>query len=91
MYVDRISPPDVRGSMQTLYGTFVVAAGFFVGGLVGGMIGEMFTQGSGPNVIRDWTGIWLSCAALCAVCVALMVFFFPRGTADAQSPRTGPK
>ena len=85
MYVDRISPPDVRGSMQTIYGTFIVAAGFFVGGLAGGAIGEMFTQGSGENAVRDWPSIWLSCAALCAVCVALMVVFFPRGRAETQS------
>lgn len=77
MYVDRISPPDVRGSMQTLYGTFVVAAGFFVGGLAGGSIGEMFTRQVDGATVRDWTSIWLSCAALCAVCVALMIACFP--------------
>jgi len=85
IYVDRISPSDVRGSMQTLYGTFVVAAGFFVGGLAGGAIGEMFTQGVGDQAVSDWPSIWMSCAALCAVCVALMALFFPSHAAEARS------
>jgi MFS family permease len=77
MYVDRISPRDVRGSMQNLYGTFVVALGFFVGGFVGGQIGEWFSTGSGETLVRDWTGIWLSCTALCAVCLVIFAVFFP--------------
>ena len=44
MYVDRIAPVDVRGSMQTLYGVFVLSLGFFVGGFVGGMIGDVFSE-----------------------------------------------
>jgi MFS family permease len=77
MYVDRIAPADVRGSMQTLYGTFVVALGFFAGGFVSGQIGKWFTSGAGATLTRDWTSIWLSCTVLCAVCVAIFVAGFP--------------
>jgi nucleoside transporter len=77
IYVDRIAMADIRGSMQTIYGTFVLALGFFVGGFVSGQIGDWFTTGSGAAVARDWTSIWLSCAAICAVCVLLMAIFFP--------------
>jgi nucleoside transporter len=77
MYVDRIATSDVRGSMQTLYGTFVLALGFFVGGLVGAPVVAAFSTGVGDAVQRDWTSIWLSCAALCALCVVLMAVFFP--------------
>ena len=78
MYVDRISPRDVRGSMQNVYGVFFVGIGFFVGGLVGGEVGTRFTTQVGGVETRDWTGIWLSCAALCAVCVVLLMVFFPK-------------
>lgn len=105
MYVDRIAPTDVRGSMQTLYGVFVLSLGFFVGGFVGGVIGDVFSTTVGVSVlapgfyfggvtasvvgnalatsdatvtIRDWTSIWLSCAAICAACVLLFGLFFPR-------------
>jgi MFS family permease len=85
MYVDRIAPADVRGSMQTLYGVFVLSLGFFVGGFVGGMIGEIFSAPVGDATQRDWTSIWLSCAAICAVCVVVFGLFFP----DRRPERTG--
>jgi len=77
MYVDRIAPKDIRGSMQTVYGTFVVALGFFVGGFVSGQIGDWFTTTVGETAVRDWTSIWLSCAAICAGCVVVFAALFP--------------
>jgi MFS family permease len=68
----------VRGSTQTLYGTFVIALGFFVGGFVSGQVGEWFTTGTGETAVQDWTSIWLSCAALCAACVLVFAAFFPK-------------
>ena len=88
IYVDRIAASDVRGSMQTLYGTLVIALGFFVGGVVSGYVVEWFTTGAGKAEIRDWTSIWLSCAALCAACVVALALFFPRRAAlPAEPPR----
>ena len=86
MYVDRIAPPDVRGSMQTLYGTFVVALGFFVGGFVSGLVADHFT---GPSGACDWTGFWLSCAGLCAACVFVFAVFFPGRAEPAQEAAAG--
>lgn len=91
MYVDRIATLDIRGSMQTLYGTFVLALGFFTGGFVSGWVVERFStvmtdpvtgealRTAGGELIkqRDWVGIWLACAALCAVCVLVFARFFP--------------
>jgi nucleoside transporter len=77
MYVDRIAPPDVRGSMQTIYGGSIVPLGFFFGGFVGGQVGEWFSVEAGEAVVRDWTSIWLCCAALCAVCVVVFWVWFP--------------
>jgi nucleoside transporter len=73
MYVDKIAPADVRGSMQTLYGTFVIALGFFFGGIVSGWVGDYFTVGDGQ---RQWTNIWISCAALAFACTVTMIFCF---------------
>ena len=78
IYVDRIAPKDVRGSMQTVYGTFVVALGFFVGGFVSGAIGDWFSTTVDQTTVRDWTSIWLSCAAICALCVVVFAAMFPR-------------
>jgi len=76
MYVDRIAHEDIRGSMQTLYGTFVVGLGFFVGGLVGGQVGDRFSTQSDGVIVYDWTSIWLSCTLLCVVCVVAFAVLF---------------
>jgi nucleoside transporter len=102
MYIDRVIRIDLRGSMQTLYGTTVLGLGFFLGGYVGGYIGEIFTTlaGEAPlreslgissavglvsftsresiEYIRDWPGIWLSCAAIAAVALVIFAVAFPR-------------
>ena len=85
MYVDRISPRDVRGSMQNIYGVFFVSIGFFVGGLVGGEVGEWFTTQVNGVDVRDWTGIWLSSAVLCAVCVVILMVFFSHKRPEEES------
>ncbi|MFV1966953.1 MAG: MFS transporter [Pirellulaceae bacterium] len=85
MYVDRISPRDVRGSMQNIYGVFFVSIGFLVGGLVGGEVDEWFTSEVSGEVVRNWTGIWLTSAALCAVCVLLLILFFPSKEPEKQA------
>ena len=77
MYVDRFAPSDLRGSMQTLYGTFIVAFGLFAGGFISGWVGDVFSTGSGADVVRDWTSIWGSGAVFAAVCAVAFALFFP--------------
>ncbi|MHB0957445.1 MAG: MFS transporter [Pirellulaceae bacterium] len=89
MYVDKVAPADVRGSMQTLYGVFVLSLGFFVGGLVGGIVVDAFTTGEGATAVHDWNRIWFSCAALCAVCVVLFAAYFPNATLKESARRSG--
>ncbi len=82
MYVDRIAPTDVKGSMQTMYGTLILALGFFVGGIVGGEVGNVFSDSEGN--VENWAGLWWSCAALAGVCtVAFAVLFPDRPPVDA--------
>lgn len=82
IYVDRVAPQDVRGSMQTMYGTLVVALGFFAGGFISGEVGEWFSTGEGNDVVRNWKMIWLSSAALATVCVVGLLLFFPSAIPD---------
>lgn len=56
IYVDRIAPADVRGSMQNVFGAFVVGSGLFVGGFVGGAIADAFSAES-PQALRSRWGI----------------------------------
>ncbi len=83
MYVDRVAPGDVRGSMQTMYGTFVIALGFLVGGVISGWIGDYYLiGGEGAEAVRDWTKIWFTCAVIAAMGVVLLVLFFPARVAE---------
>jgi len=104
MYVDRVSPLDVRGTMQTFYGTFVLSLGFIAGGVISGVIGNAFTRPAAAEtlrsqlgivteaglkafvqdgaegkveMLRDWPGVWLACAAIAAVAALLFVALFP--------------
>lgn len=82
MYVDKVAPKDVRGSMQTLYGVFVLSLGFFVGGFVGGVVVAQFTTGEGATAVHDWNNIWSCCAIMCLLCVVLFAQFFPKLPTD---------
>jgi nucleoside transporter len=75
IYVDKVSPPDVRGSMQTFFGIFVVGAGLFLGGLVAGAVGAAFEPSPG---VHNWPGIWLSGAAIAAVAMIAFAALFPK-------------
>ena len=75
MYFDRTTPSDLRGSVQNLYGTFVIGSGFFAGGFIAGRVAEHFTPDTGA---ADWSSIWLSAAALAAVCAVAFAVLFPR-------------
>jgi MFS family permease len=87
MYVDKVASKDVRGSMQTLYGVFVLSLGFFVGGLLGGVVVDRFTTGEGATAVHDWNRIWLSCVGMCVLCVILFAVFFPKAQADQSARR----
>jgi nucleoside transporter len=110
MYIDRAVSKDLRGSMQTLYGTTVLGIGFFLGGWVGGRIGEIFTTPAGAEpfrrllgvannagivefvaqdeqLARDWPGVWLSCAAIAALGLAIFAIAFPRTPAAAREAK----
>ncbi len=82
IYVDKVAPPDLRGSMQTFYGTFIVGVGVFAGSLVAGEIGRQFESDTGAH---HWTGIWLSAAGLASLGLIAFAVLFPRDrTNDAE-------
>ncbi|MCA9005133.1 MAG: MFS transporter [Planctomycetaceae bacterium] len=52
IYVDKVAPLDVRGSMQTFFGTFVFGLGMFAGGFISGSIGDYFTSTGKDTLVR---------------------------------------
>jgi MFS family permease len=83
MYVDKVAPPDVKGSMQTFYGTFIVGAGTFFGGLFAGWIGTAYELAGGGH---NWVGVWLWGAAVAAVAMIGFAVLFPGDSNSSESP-----
>lgn len=52
IYVDKVAPLDVRGTMQTFFGTFVFGLGMFAGGFISGSIGNFFTSAGADSMLR---------------------------------------
>ncbi len=79
IYVDKMAPPDIRGSMQTFYGTFVFGTGMFLGGLIGGAVSNLYRTESLEATTRlgEFSAIWLWSAAIGAVGLAIVWLFFP--------------
>jgi nucleoside transporter len=80
IYIDRAAPSDVKGSLQTIYGVFVLGMGFVVGGIWGGRMGDLFSHGPKGAKVYDWSPLWLWCAATAAICAVALALFFPRST-----------
>jgi nucleoside transporter len=57
IFVDKVAPRDIRGSMQNLFGTFVIGLGFLVGGFVAGWVGDKFTTPPNQPTLRQSIGI----------------------------------
>jgi nucleoside transporter len=83
IYVDRVAGADLRGSMQTFFGTFVFGLGLVAGGVAGGAVGRAFSTGEGPTAVYDWPAIWLVPAGIAAVTLLGFVLLF-RPAAESQ-------
>lgn len=75
--IDRIAPPDARGSLQNFYGTVILGLGALLGGVVSGEIGAAFSTEVAETTTRNWQGIWLSGAALAGGFLFIFLAAFP--------------
>ncbi len=78
IYVDKVAPPDIRASAQSMIAIVALGFGRFLGSLFAGWIKTVFTTGAETN----WTGVFLVPCALTVICaVAFLLFFREEGTA----------
>jgi nucleoside transporter len=64
LYVDRVSPRDIRASAQSLLTLVTLGAGNFLGTLFCGKIQEMFTV----NKVTNWPPVFILPAVLTLIC-----------------------
>lgn len=82
VYVDRVTPPEIRGQAQAMNVFFTYGLGLYVGAIVAGTIaGQAFTDANGQAVtassaaaLPSWPQLWLPLAGFAAV--VLVVFWF---------------
>ncbi len=72
IYVDKVAPPDIRASAQSMIAIVALGLGRFLGSLFAGKIQEVFTTEVGTN----WTAVFLVPCALTFVCAVAFLLFF---------------
>jgi predicted MFS family arabinose efflux permease len=82
IYVDKVAPPDIRASAQSMIAIVAIGLGRGLGSLFAGRVQDFFTTDAGT----DWTGVFLVPCALTLLCaVAFLLFFRDDGeTTDYQ-------
>jgi len=78
IYVDKIAPPDIRASAQSLIAVVALGLGRFLGSLFAGAVRDVFTAGAETH----WTYVFLVPCGLTVLCAAAFLLFF-RGRAPA--------
>lgn len=80
IYVDKVAPPDIRASAQSLLALVTLGIGNFLGTQFTGIIMNHFRTAAGVN----WTGVFLIPCALTVACAIAFLLFFQ--DPDRQAP-----
>jgi MFS family permease len=72
IYVDKVAPPDIRASAQSMIAIVVLGLGRFLGSLFAGWVQRSFTSGG----VTDWTSVFLVPCVLTVLCAAAFLLFF---------------
>ena len=81
IYVDKVAPPDIRASAQSLIAIVALGLGRFLGSLFAGGIRDVFTTAAGTN----WTNVFLVPCALTVLCAVAFLLFFREEPAPAKA------
>ena len=84
IYVDKVAPPDVRASAQSMIAIVALGFGRGLGSIFAGTIRDVFTVAGTTN----WRAVFLVPCALTLLCVAAFLIFF-RGRAERAPEPAG--
>ena len=94
IYTDLKAGPRIKSQAQGLISLATYGIGMYIGSVVGGYVQKMYTTGTGPTAITNWTSVWLVPAAIAGVVLLLFLLFFRDNTrrmpASEAAPATAP-
>jgi nucleoside transporter len=82
IYTDRVAPPDVRHSAQTVFGIIILGGGPVLGGLLSGWLADTYAQTAG---VIDYGALW---RVVALIGLATAVFFW-LGFRERKAPTPG--
>lgn len=87
IYTDRVAPPDVRHSAQTVFGILILGGGPVLGGALSGWLQARYTM---PDGVVDFGSLWRVVALIgLASAIAFVVLFRERGRSPAPAGAGG--
>ena len=94
IYTDLKAGPRIKSQAQGLISLATYGVGMLIGSVVGGYVQKMYTTGTGPTAITNWTNVWLVPAGIAAVVLLLFLIAFRDNTrkmpANEVAPATAP-
>jgi len=81
IYVDKVAPPDVRASAQSMIAIVALGLGRFLGSIFAGTVRDVFTSAAAT----DWRAVFLVPCALTVLCAAAFLLFFRGRAAPAEA------
>lgn len=72
IFVDKLAPPDIRSSAQTVFGIIILGGGPVLGGRLSGYLGERYTTGG----VLDFSPLWSFLAWTGLIAAGVFLLFF---------------
>ncbi|MCW8129440.1 MAG: MFS transporter [Planctomycetota bacterium] len=85
LYVERISPPDMRASSQSFLAWITYGFGMAMGSIFGGKVMQHYTIAEN---VHDWRGIWSISAGGCLA--MLIIFLIAFRAREVKAPEPAP-
>ena len=94
IYTDLKAGSRIKSQAQGLISLATYGVGMLIGSVVGGYVQKMYTTGTGPTAVTNWTNVWLVPAGIAVVVLLLFLVAFRDNTrkmpAKEALPTTAP-